>query len=86
MVEKWILPITVTDDPSYNYQSNLRKHYRKALLRIMPFNDFSGSYSTTAMKTYFYDSDKNETVGDAMVANTRTAYVVNDSTVFFMPA
>lgn len=38
------------------------------------------------MKTYFYDSDKNETVGDAMVANTRTAYVVNDSTVFFMPA
>lgn len=69
MVEKWILPITVTDDPSYNYQSNLRKHYRKALLRIMPFNDFSGSYSTTAMKTYFYDSDKNETVGDAMVAN-----------------
>ena len=83
MVEKWILPITVTDDPSYNYQSNLRKHYRKALLRIMPFNDFSGSYSTTAMKTYFYDSDKNETVGDAMVANTRTAYVVNDSTVFF---
>lgn len=83
MVEKWILPITITDSPSYNYQSNLRKHYRKALLRVMPFNDFSGSYSTTAMKTYFYNQDKNETVGDAMVGNTRTAFVVNDSTVFF---
>ena len=83
MVEKWILPMTITDDPSYNYQSNIRKHYRKALLRIMPFNDFSGSYSTTAMKTYFYDKDKKETVGDAMVANSRTAFVASDSTIFF---
>lgn len=83
MVEKWILPITITDDPAFNYQSNMRKHYRKALLRVMPFNDFSGSYSTTAMKTYFYDKDKEETIGDAMVSNSRTAFVVNDSTVFF---
>lgn len=83
LVEKWILPLTITDDASYDYQSNMRKNYRKALLRVMPFNDFSGSYSTTAMKTYFYDINKNETVGDAMVANTRTAFVVNDSTIFF---
>lgn len=83
MVDKWILPLTVEDDPSYGYQSNMRKHYRKALLRVMPFNDFSGSYSTTAMKTYFYDTNKNEVVGDAMVENTRTAFVVNDSTIFF---
>lgn len=83
MVEKWILPLTVTDSPSADYQPNMRKHYRKALLRVMPFNDFSGSYSTTNMKTYFYDADKNETVGDAMVASTRTAFVVSDSTVFF---
>ncbi len=83
MVDKWILPLTIKDDASYNYQSNMRKHYRKALLRVMPFNDFSGSYSTTAMKTYFYDIDKEEVVGDAMVENTRTAFVVNDSTIFF---
>ena len=83
MVEKWILPITVSDDPSHGYQPNMRKNYRKALLRIMPFNDFSGSYSTNAMTTYFYDAEKKETVGDAMVANARTAFVVSDSTVFF---
>lgn len=83
LVEKWILPLTVTDDQSHSYHPNMRKHYRKALLRVMPFNDFSGSYSTTTMKTYFYDEDKKETIGDAMVGNTRTAFVVNDSTVFF---
>lgn len=83
LVEKWILPLTISDGQSYGYQANMRKHYRKALLRIMPFNDFSGSYSTTNMKSYFYDADNKETVGDAMVANTRTAFVVNDSTIFF---
>lgn len=83
LVEKWILPLTVFDDQSHSYQPNMRKHYRKALLRVMPFNDFSGSYSTTNMKTYFYDADKKETVGDAIVTNTRTAFVVNDSTIFF---
>lgn len=87
MVDNWILPLTVEDDPSYGYQSNLRKHYRKALLRVVPFNDFSGSYSTTAMKTFFYreptKDNTEDTTGDAMVASTRNAYVVSDSTIFF---
>lgn len=82
MVEKWILPLTIKDDPSYNFQSNMRKNYRKALLRVMPFNDYSGSYSTTAMKTYFCNTN-GDTEGDAMVASSRTAFVVSENTVFF---
>lgn len=83
LAEKWILPLTIADDPSSSYQPNMRKHYRKALLRIMPFNDFSGSYSTTSMKVYRYDDAENKTVGDPMVDNNRTAYVVNENAVFF---
>ena len=87
MVNTWVLPLTIVDDPSYGYQSNMRKHYRKALLRVVPFNDYSGSYSTTSMKTFFYkkpaEGEKDDTTGDAMVANTRTAYVVDNNTIFF---
>ena len=87
MVDNWILPLTVMDDPSYGYQSNLRKHYRKALLRVVPFNDYSGSYSTTTMQTYLYktptEGSNDDTVGDAMVMNTRTAFVVDNNTIFF---
>lgn len=82
LVEKWVLPLTIKDDPSYNYQSNMRKNYRKALLRVMPFNDYSGSYSTTAMKTYFCNEEGN-TEGDPMVTNNRTAFVVDENTIFF---
>lgn len=82
LVDKWVLPISILDDPSYNYQSNMRKNYRKALLRVMPFNDYSGAYSTTVMKTFFVN-EKGETEGDAMVANRRTAFVANENTIFF---
>lgn len=83
LAEKWILPLTIADDPSSAYQPNMRKHYRKALLRIMPFNDFSGSYSTTSMKVYRYDEENGKTVGDPMVDNYRTGYVVNENALFF---
>ena len=43
MLEKWVLPLTIVDDGSYNYQSHPRKNYAKALLKVIPFNDYSGS-------------------------------------------
>lgn len=39
MAEKWVLPVQILDDASYNYTSHPRKHYAKAMLRIFPFND-----------------------------------------------
>ena len=50
MSDKYILPLTIVDDPSYDYQSNDRLHYRKALLNVIPFNDYSGTYDGSQFK------------------------------------
>lgn len=82
MVNKWVLPLTIVDDPSYNYTSNPRKDYAKALLRVIPFNDYSGSYSTSTMEVYI--RNENGTIEkNPMTTSTRTAFVVDDNTVFF---
>lgn len=78
MVDKWVLPLAIGNDPSYNYQANPRKFYRRALLRILPFNDYSGQYSATAYKVYFKG---NET--EAIVPEYHTAYVADENSVFF---
>lgn len=78
LTDKWVLPLTIKDDPSYDYASNPRKNFRKAILRIIPFNDYSGVYSSTSMEVYFKEMNKN-----TMKANTRSMYVVDDKTVFF---
>ena len=82
MVDKWVLPLTIMDNSSYSYKSHPRKNYSKALLRIIPFNDYSGAYSTTTMEVYFRKAD-GSIDKNPMVANTRTAYVVDDNTIFF---
>ena len=78
MVDKWMLPVTILHDSSYDYDANLRRHYRKALLRIYPFNDYSGEYSATQYKVYFKGNEN-----EAIVPESHTAYVVDDKTVFF---
>lgn len=75
LVDKWVLPLTILDSDSYN--SNPRKNYRKALLRVMPFNDYSGVYGATNMFVYMMDNTS------AMVASTRTMYVVSENQCFF---
>lgn len=77
LVEKWILPLTIEDNPTYT--TNKRKGNYKALLRVMPFNDYSGNYSSTSMKIYLdltgYDKP--------LIMNSRTAWVVDENSVFF---
>lgn len=79
LVDKWMLPLTIVDDASGSYVVNPRKNYKKALLQIMPFNDYSGIYSGTALKTYFkgYENDP------AIVKSEITVNVVDDNSVFF---
>ncbi|MFI2741786.1 DUF4973 domain-containing protein [Zhouia sp. PK063] len=79
MVEKWVLPLTILDDGSYDYTANPRKYYRKALLRIHPFNDYSGTYSGTALKTVM-EGYENES---PIVKSEIRAYVVDENTIFF---
>lgn len=79
MFHKWVLPLTIVDDvPSANYKAHPRKHYRKAMLRVIPFNDYSGLYQTTAMRIYFRGTSTN-----ALVINNRSTYVVDENTIFF---
>jgi hypothetical protein len=77
--DKWLLPLTIVDDPSFGYRSNPRKHYNKALLYVTPFNDYSGIYGGTALKTYFKGAEN----GTAIVKNEIPVYVVDENTVFF---
>jgi hypothetical protein len=79
LVNKWVLPLTIKDDPSYGYLSHPRKHYKRALLQVMPFNDYSGTYGGTALKTFFkgYEDDA------ALVRSEIPVYVVDENTVFF---
>lgn len=79
MVEKWVLPITIENDPSYDYVVNPRKHYRKALLRINPYNDYSGTYSGTALKTVMEGYENESPVVKAEIES----YVVDENTIFF---
>lgn len=80
MADKWVLPLTVADDESY--QRHPRKNYATALLRVIPFNDYSGPYSTDAMEVYIKDANGN-VEKKPMITPKRTAYVVDDNTVFF---
>jgi Domain of unknown function (DUF1735). len=76
LVEKWILPLTILPDPSYSL--NTYKGRQKALLWIMPFNDYSGSYNAGSMYVYFGDN-----ATKYMTASTRETRVVDDNTIFF---
>ena len=82
MTDKWVLPLTIVDDASYNYQGHPRKNYAKALLRVIPFNNYSGSYSTSTMEVYIRNAN-GSTDNKPMVTNNRTAYVVDNNTIFF---
>ena len=82
MTDKRVLPLTIVDDASYNYMSHPRKNYAKALLRVIQFYDYSGSYSTTTMEVFFRNPD-GSIDKKPMVANSRTAYVVDENTIFF---
>ncbi|WP_196939654.1 DUF4973 domain-containing protein [Sphingobacterium pedocola] len=76
LVERYVLPLTIKDDPSY--VSNYRKGWRKALLNVIPFNDYSGNYSSTSMNVYLDGQTTNP-----LVSSTRAAWVVDEKAVFF---
>ncbi len=75
--DKYVLPLVIKDDPSYNYQSHPRKDYNNALLWITPFNDFSGTYGSTNLSVYTEKSNK------PIITSTRESYVVDANSIFF---
>lgn len=74
-----ILPLTILEGDGY--VPNYRKHYRKALLNVIPFNDYSGSYSSTTAMIYNRDvADDKQT---AFSVSTRNTWVEDENSVFF---
>ena len=76
MSKKWVLPIQILDNEDYGYQSHPRQYYAKALLRVYPFNDWSGLYSGTSQQITI------EGDTDASVVENVRLYVVDENTVF----
>lgn len=81
MSDKWVLPLKIVDDPSYGYESHPRKNYAKALLRIFPFNDYSGDYSGTLITNKVVMPDGSETT-ESITKSSIRAYVIDEESVF----
>lgn len=79
LADKWILPLTIINDKENRYTAHPRKHYKKALLRVIPFNNYSGTYGSTNLGIYVRGGEG----GAPIVKNNIQVYAVNDSTVFF---
>jgi hypothetical protein len=76
LTEKWVLPLTILPDASYTLNSY--KGRQKALLWVMPFNDYSGTYTATSMYVYFGNN-----TSKYMTAGSRETRVVDENTIFF---
>lgn len=76
MVEKWVLPLEIKKDAGY--EPHPRKNYAKAMLRVYPYNDYSGNYSATTLTIANVDSPN-----DAIGMETARGYVVDENTIFF---
>lgn len=86
MSDKWVLPLTIVDDPSFGYVSHPRKDYAKAILRVFPFNDYSGDYSGTGVTFKVvtgYDGQGNPIeTSESITKSTVRGYVVDENTIF----
>lgn len=86
MSEKWVLPLQIVDDPSYGYESHPRKNYAKAILRIFPFNDFSGDYAGTLLtnKVVMGYDEKNEPIEttESITKSLVRGYVIDEQSIF----
>lgn len=76
MVDKWVLPLEIKKDAGY--EPHPRKNYAKAMLRVYPYNDYSGNYSATTLTVANKGDDTNATGME-----TARGYVVDENTIFF---
>lgn len=74
MVRNHVLPLTIIEGEGY--VPNYRKHFRKALLNVIPYNDYSGTYAAT-------NANVSDGSGSILTTENRNARVVDANTVFF---
>lgn len=78
LVNKYILPLQIVSTSIYS--PSILKYYRKSLISIIPFNDYSGKYSVAGA---VWDRTKNENSQTALTVPFRNAWVVNEKAIFF---
>ncbi|MCM1111046.1 MAG: DUF4973 domain-containing protein [Clostridium sp.] len=77
LADKYVLPLTINDP-----MRNPLKNFATAMLRVLPYTDYSGIYQATNLKYYLIDKNGND--GEEPGAmNTVQTYVVDDDVVFF---
>ena len=82
LADRYVLPITVVDnDGAYGYLRNPRKNYATAMLRVLPYTDYSGQYQATNVRFYIVSGGVVDNEPGAM--STVDTYVVDQNTVFF---
>lgn len=78
MINKYILPVKIISTSKNNVSD--RRWFSKSLMQIIPFNDFSGPYSNAGL---VWDRDVSQNNQTALTSTTRTAWMVDERTVFF---
>lgn len=79
--DRYVLPITVVENAEDGCFRNPRKNYATAMLRILPYTDYSGVFQATNMKFYIISGGVIDNEPGAMT--TVQTYAVDQNTVFF---
>jgi len=77
MVDRYILPIQIVS--TSEYMPSPRKWYKKSMMRIVPFNDYSGVYKPSKGEVLFEGSTRTT----IPLEDWRDASVVDEKTIFF---
>lgn len=75
---KYILPVQIVSTSSLAIATG--RGYKKSLMRIVPFNDYSGKYSVAAE---IWERGRPQNEQKPLTVPFRNAYVVDEKTVFF---
>lgn len=82
LVDKYILPLKI--ESATGYEAATRQGYAKTLMRIIPFNDYSGVYEPTGNgDVHLVNNSGSNSEDMGKYEEEREARVVDDSTVFF---
>lgn len=79
MVDRYLLPLTVKNGDGY--ERNPRKNYATAMLRVLPYTDYTGTYQATNLR--FYVVTEGVTGNEPGGMETVQCYIVDENTVFF---
>lgn len=79
LADRYLLPLTVA--PGAGYTRNPRKNYATAMLRVLPYTDYSGVYQAPNLKFYIVSGGVSDTEPGGM--ETVQTYTVSQNKVFF---